>query len=503
MRTTPTSQARYKMKVVCRCILIANVQSQSAPAQLLTDESEHILHTTAITNHSPPFPATLEATAKSSVKVTSTSDSEFKLFDVSSAEKRRRLNASTAREDVNAEEFDNYTTGESSLCDSSRRSLAPSRSTHRDSSSSHSYDRYEAHRSSKVSSISGDVYTDHTVHSTLARSSSRYRGRNRSRSPAKARSTSGKSRSSRSSSRSSSKGTVTSYSRHTTHTSYSYTTHRTYSSSYRHERVDTSRYSEFTETTSSAPARSYAHNARNTREYRDEVSYGYDTDGNYPRGISSSYHTDARSPSPARTAHRSPTCDAQKNSSRPDTHSNTLTTAANRAPTRDPDNYRYYRELSYRDLPLEWWERTDHCKEAKLRHTDRIDHMCGSRESLVLKTTLWKEDIVLEPNMFPYYTPYGVEHYTLWSVEDLTHEQIVSFVDRWLYRHMPHVRRWQYDDNSGERSIDLFHVHVFIETAPFQYAPREGMLYIPPHAVPPAVTAESDRQGLEDSARKE
>jgi len=61
--------------------------------------------------------------------------------------------------------------------------------------------------------------------------------------------------------------------------------------------------------------------------------------------------------------------------------------------------------------------------------------------------------------------------------------QIVSFVDRWLYRHMPQVRRWQYDDNSGERSIDLFHVHVFIETAPYSYAPREGMLYVPPHAV--------------------
>eukprot|EP01032_Pedospumella_encystans_P015944 gene15944-18211_t len=479
----------------------ANVQSQSAPAQLLTDESENILHTTTITNHSPPFPATLEATGKSSVKVTSTSDSEYKLFDVSSAEKRKRLNTSTAREDVNAEEFDNYTTGESSLCDSSRRSLAPSRSTHRDSYSSHSYDCYEAHRSSKVSSISGDVYTHHTARSTLARSSSRYRGRSRSRSPAKARSVSGKSRTSRSNSRSSSKGTVSSYSRHTTHTSYSYTTHRTYSSSYRHERVDTSRYSEYRETTQSIPTRSYPR--QDTREYRGEVSNGYDTDNNYRRGVSSGYPSDARSPSPARTAHRSPSYEAHKSSSSPDTHSNTLTTAANKAPTRDPDNYRFYRDLSYRDLPLEWWERTDHCKEAKLRHTDRIDHMCGSRESLVLKTTLWKEDIVLEPNMFPYYTPYGVDHYTLWSVEDLTHEQIVSFVDRWLYRHMPHVRRWQYDDNSGERSIDLFHVHVFIETAPFQYAPREGMLYIPPHAMPPAVTAESDRHGLEDGASKE
>jgi len=70
-------------------------------------------------------------------------------------------------------------------------------------------------------------------------------------------------------------------------------------------------------------------------------------------------------------------------------------------PTTKPVNFRYHRSGHYCDLPLEWWERTEHCKEAKLRHTDRIDHMCGSRESLVLKTTLWKDDIVLEPNMFP------------------------------------------------------------------------------------------------------
>lgn len=53
------------------------------------------------------------------------------------------------------------------------------------------------------------------------------------------------------------------------------------------------------------------------------------------------------------------------------------------------------------DLPLEWWERAEDCKEAKARHTARIDHICDSREDLVLKTTLWKEDTVLEPNMFP------------------------------------------------------------------------------------------------------
>ncbi len=87
-------------------------QSQSAPALLLTDESENILHTTTLTINAPTFPATHEATeATSPVKVTSTLDSEYTLFDVSSAEKRRRLNPSIAGDDVNAEEFDNYTTG--------------------------------------------------------------------------------------------------------------------------------------------------------------------------------------------------------------------------------------------------------------------------------------------------------------------------------------------------------------------------------------------------------
>ena len=59
------------------------------------------------------------------------------------------------------------------------------------------------------------------------------------------------------------------------------------------------------------------------------------------------------------------------------------------------------RRRFHTDLPLEWWDRAEDCKEAKARHTARIDHICESREQLVLKTTLWKEDTVLEPNMFP------------------------------------------------------------------------------------------------------
>jgi hypothetical protein len=46
---------------------------------------------------------------------------------------------------------------------------------------------------------------------------------------------------------------------------------------------------------------------------------------------------------------------------------------------------------------------------------------------------------------------------------------------------MPHVRRWQYDDNSGERSINLFHVHIFVETIPFAFTARAEVEYFPPH----------------------
>jgi hypothetical protein len=55
----------------------------------------------------------------------------------------------------------------------------------------------------------------------------------------------------------------------------------------------------------------------------------------------------------------------------------------------------------YSPLPLEWWERSEDCKEAKLAHVDKIDWLCSSREFLVLQTTLLEEDTALEPNMFP------------------------------------------------------------------------------------------------------
>lgn len=65
------------------------------------------------------------------------------------------------------------------------------------------------------------------------------------------------------------------------------------------------------------------------------------------------------------------------------------------------------RNPHFSDLPLEWWERHDKCKEAKEKHTSRIDHICSSREDLVLQTTLWGEETVLESNMFPCEFPFS------------------------------------------------------------------------------------------------
>ena len=53
---------------------------------------------------------------------------------------------------------------------------------------------------------------------------------------------------------------------------------------------------------------------------------------------------------------------------------------------------------------------------------------------------------------------------------------------------MPQVRRWQYDDNSGDRSILHFHVHVFIETVPFSFHARKEDEYFPPHMFPENLT---------------
>ena len=117
---------------------------------------------------------------------------------------------------------------------------------------------------------------------------------------------------------------------------------------------------------------------------------------------------------------------------------------------------------SRRTLYIEYWSRTDECKERKWDHLDAIADQYGCAEDHIFATTLHKRTACLEPNMFPYATPAGIEHWTLWHERDLTHSQIKQYVENWIDANAPHVESWNYDDNP-ERSIDIFHVHVYLQ----------------------------------------
>ncbi|CAI5742946.1 unnamed protein product [Hyaloperonospora brassicae] len=122
----------------------------------------------------------------------------------------------------------------------------------------------------------------------------------------------------------------------------------------------------------------------------------------------------------------------------------------------------FLRRRSRRTLYVEYWSRTDECKERKWDHLDEIADKYGSAEEHIFATTLKGRTACLEPNMFPYDTPAGIEHWTLWHVKDLSHEQVKQYVENWIDANAPHVKRWNYDDNP-ERSIDIYHVHVYFQ----------------------------------------
>jgi hypothetical protein len=115
-----------------------------------------------------------------------------------------------------------------------------------------------------------------------------------------------------------------------------------------------------------------------------------------------------------------------------------------------------------KNLVLEYWDRTDECLERKWTHMELVDRLFASREELILATTLAKEETVLEPNMFPYDTPDGIEHWTLWSRHEMDGAEIEEFVGNWLKENPARVESWNFDENLS-RSIDVFHVHVYFK----------------------------------------
>jgi hypothetical protein len=116
-----------------------------------------------------------------------------------------------------------------------------------------------------------------------------------------------------------------------------------------------------------------------------------------------------------------------------------------------------------RTLKLDYYRRSEQLKKRKYRHMDWIDATFKCREKLVLDTVLNIDSIILEPNMFPYDTPAGVSHWTLWSRNWLKDEEIEDFVQAWIRRYIPDVVEWNFDDNMSDGlSINLFHVHVYM-----------------------------------------
>ena len=91
------------------------------------------------------------------------------------------------------------------------------------------------------------------------------------------------------------------------------------------------------------------------------------------------------------------------------------------------------------------------------------DRRFDSREDFILSTVLAGCEILMEPNKFPYDCPAGIHHWTLWSRTPLDEERIENLVENHIQTNLPHCIAWGYDDNSGAKSFEIEHVHVYFQ----------------------------------------
>eukprot|EP00658_Telonema_sp_P-2_P019290 TRINITY_DN175_c0_g1_i3.p1 TRINITY_DN175_c0_g1~~TRINITY_DN175_c0_g1_i3.p1 ORF type:complete len:174 (+),score=25.40 TRINITY_DN175_c0_g1_i3:137-658(+) len=107
------------------------------------------------------------------------------------------------------------------------------------------------------------------------------------------------------------------------------------------------------------------------------------------------------------------------------------------------------RRGSKRTLQIEYWDRDDETRRRKEEHTAALDRSTKyeSREDYILATILAGKQHHIEPNLFPYQCPSGIEHWTLWSRSELTEERVENFVESWIAENMPACVAWEYDDN--------------------------------------------------------
>lgn len=122
---------------------------------------------------------------------------------------------------------------------------------------------------------------------------------------------------------------------------------------------------------------------------------------------------------------------------------------------------------SMRTIRIGPWKRNDEVTAKKNARLDWMDRQGrGFRERYVDKHVLGIRETCLEPNKFPYHTPPDLQHWTIWCRHQMPHEELVEYVDRWLEARKPHnIVAWNYDDNHGRRTIDIWHVHLYFKGA--------------------------------------
>lgn len=116
-----------------------------------------------------------------------------------------------------------------------------------------------------------------------------------------------------------------------------------------------------------------------------------------------------------------------------------------------------------RSLEIDYWKRTEECSLRKREHMERVERKRDvSMEEWIFQTTLKGTNHAMEKNPFPYQTPANIEHWTLWATHEMERREIERFVYHFIRTEQPCVESWEYDENS-HRSIDIFHVHVYLK----------------------------------------
>lgn len=128
-----------------------------------------------------------------------------------------------------------------------------------------------------------------------------------------------------------------------------------------------------------------------------------------------------------------------------------------RSPSRTPG--------SRRTLRVGPWKRNEEVMQRKAERIAWMDRRYkGDRAAFISEEVMGCREVLLEPNKFPYQMPTGAEHWTIWSRKPMCHEELCEWIEAWLKAREPHnIVSWNYDDNRGMRTIDLWHVHIYFQ----------------------------------------